>query len=420
MQICIFEGIHYARLLPLVYTRPVYDLRVGITLLKEKVIRLFPEAKVTLHCRSYLAEVMKEKYPQYRINEIDEDEPCLFVNGRVLVEDDFLSQIDLSDPNDVLYVNGEYIIAAKVSGSKLAEMKNCLNGLFTFSDFDGLVKKRVDVKVINYMWDAIHYNASAIKQDFNFIVKDKKEKILGKVYEGAHLVNKDQIFIDEGAVVKPGVVLDAEDGPIYIGKNAKIFPNAVIIGPCYVGDNSAIKAGAKIYEGTSIGEVCKIGGEVEECIIHSYSNKQHEGFLGHAYLGQWVNLGADTNNSDLKNNYGSVRVYINDELVDSGSMFVGLTMGDHSKSGINSMFNTGTVVGVGCNIYGAGLPPKYIPSFCWGGAEMMTTYDIEKSLEVARRVMARRKMNLSAAEEKLLRKVFDLTRDERRKRGMPN
>jgi len=159
--------------------------------------------------------------------------------------------------------------------------------------------------------------------------------------------------------------------------------------------------------------VCKVGGEVEGSIIHAYSNKQHDGFLGHAYLAMWVNLGADTNNSDLKNNYGSVRVYINGKEVDSGSMFVGLTMGDHSKSGINTMFNTGTVVGVSSNVFGAGFPPKYVPSFSWGGAEGMVTYDIDKGLEVAKRVMGRRKMQLSQAEEKVLREVFAMTKQER-------
>jgi UDP-N-acetylglucosamine diphosphorylase/glucosamine-1-phosphate N-acetyltransferase len=174
-----------------------------------------------------------------------------------------------------------------------------------------------------------------------------------------------------------------------------------------------IKVGAKIYENTSIGPVCKVGGEVEGSVIHSFSNKQHDGFLGHAYLGMWVNLGADTNNSDLKNNYGSVKLVIDGETVDSGSTFMGLVMGDHSKSAINSMFNTGTVVGVSSNVFGSGFPPKSVPSFTWGGAEGLKTYELERALEVARRVMGRRKMVLSPAEEKVLRVVFDLTKKER-------
>ena len=245
------------------------------------------------------------------------------------------------------------------------------------------VSPDVDAVVINYPWNLVANNGNEIISDFNLLTSENKGlKIRGKVYPGVHLLNEANIFIDEGAKIKPGVVLDAESGPIYIGKEAKIFPNAVIEGPAFIGNKTAIKIGAKIYENTSIGEVCKVGGEVEESIIHSYSNKQHDGFLGHAYLGMWVNLGADTNNSDLKNNYGSVKVIINGQQVDSGSMFVGLTMGDHSKSAINTMFNTGTVVGVSSNVFGSGFPPKYVPSFSWGGSDNLSTYNIDKALKI--------------------------------------
>ena len=208
-------------------------------------------------------------------------------------------------------------------------------------------------------------------------------------------------------------MLDAEKGPIVIGANVRIFPNAVIEGPAFVGGGSLIKIGAKIYENTSIGPMCKVGGEVEGSILHGFANKQHDGFLGHAYLCPWVNLGADTNNSDLKNNYGSVRVTINGTEVDSGSLFVGVIMGDHAKSAINTMFNTGTVVGVGSNVFGAGFPPKYIPAFSWGGAEGIETYAIDKCIDVARKVMLRRNQTLTSAGEALLRHVFTLTQDER-------
>jgi UDP-N-acetylglucosamine diphosphorylase/glucosamine-1-phosphate N-acetyltransferase len=281
---------------------------------------------------------------------------------------------------------------------------------------EGLEKEEVDVQMIRYPWDLVSNNGKQIVADARLLTRGTSGKrIRGKVYPGAMLINRKNIFIDTGATIKPGVVLDAENGPVHIGKNVTVFPNATIEGPAFVGDGSLIKIGAKIYENTSIGEMCKVGGEVEASIIHSYSNKQHDGFLGHAYLGMWVNLGADTNNSDLKNNYGTVKVYINGEPVDSGSMFVGLTMGDHSKAGINTMFNTGTVVGVSCNVFGSGFPPKYIPSFSWGGAEGLTLYDPDKSIGVARRVMARRKVELKEADERLFRKVFELTEKERAK-----
>lgn len=418
--ICLFEGIYYTRLLPLVYFRPIYDLRCGILTIKEKIQLSYPDVPIALHCRSYLADALAEKSPNNTVNELGKDvKSCLFINGRVLTDEKFAEKIPLKG-QDTLYVDGDTIIAARVSGSNLDNLRRVMNDVFTISDFSGLIKKEVEVKYVTYPWDLVAANGDEIKKDFERLVDRSKEMIKGKVYDGVNMVEKDNIFIGEGAKVKPGVVLDAEEGPIYIGKGAKIFPNSVIEGPCFIGEKSQIKVGAKIYENTSIGEVCKVGGEVEESIIHSYSNKQHDGFLGHAYLGSWVNLGADTNNSDLKNNYGSVKVIINDEQVDSGSMFVGLTMGDHSKSSINTMFNTGTVVGVSSNVFGSGFPPKYVPSFSWGGSDAITTYDLERGMDVAKRVMARRNIELTDADERVFRKVFDLTKEERRKRGMPN
>ncbi len=416
-SICLFEGIYYSRLLPLVYFRPTYDLRCGILTLREKVPYYFPKIPISLHCRAYLSELVKQQNAGSLVNEI-KGKSCLFINGRVIVDSQLAKQI--STDVDTLFVKGEQIVAARVSGSKLELLKNKLNDLFNFSDFNDLFKKEIDATFINYPWDLISNNGKQIISDFNLLTsKVNGSKIKGKVYSGAYLLNEESIFIDEGAKVKSGVVLDAESGPIYIGKEAKIFPNAVIEGPAYIGAKTAIKIGAKIYENTSIGEVCKVGGEVEESIIHSHSNKQHDGFLGHAYLGMWVNLGADTNNSDLKNNYGSVKVIINGEQVDSGSMFVGLTMGDHSKAAINTMFNTGTVVGVSSNIFGAGFPKKYVPSFSWGGAESMTSYDVDKALDVATRVMARRNIKLTGIEEKIFKHIFDITKEERKKLGMP-
>jgi UDP-N-acetylglucosamine diphosphorylase/glucosamine-1-phosphate N-acetyltransferase len=414
-SICIFEDTSYKKLLPLVYFRPVYDLRCGMQTLREKIQRCYPRVPVALHCRGYLAEAMKQQNPGARVNALNNGS-CLFINGRVIADKDFVAQIPLRG-KDALYVQGETIVAARVSGGALQAFEGALSNVFMPPDAAGLAKQEVKVSVINYPWDLISNNGKQIVADVKALTRGKKgKKIKGKVYQGALLVNKKDIFIDAGAKVKPGVVLDAENGPIYIGKNVTVFPNATIEGPAFIGNGSLIKIGAKVYENTSIGEMCKVGGEVEASIIHSHSNKQHDGFLGHAYLGMWVNLGADTNNSDLKNNYGNVKVYVNGEPVDSGSMFVGLTMGDHSKSGINTMFNTGTVVGVSCNVFGAGFPPKYVPSFSWGGAEGFTLYDPEKSIGVARRVMSRRKIEMTGVDERLFRTVFELTeRDRARK-----
>jgi UDP-N-acetylglucosamine diphosphorylase/glucosamine-1-phosphate N-acetyltransferase len=418
--ICVIEGIYYSKLLPLVYFRPVYDLRCGILTLKEKVQKVYPDVPLSLHCRSYLTDSVKRNNPNVFVNELPKNvKSCLFINGRVIVDNNFRDKVPV-DGSDTLYVDGETIIAARVSGSNLDYLRKSMNDVFTLSDFSGLLKKEIKANYITYPWDLVKYNGSQLVSDFELLVNRKEEIHKGKIYEGAILVNKNNIFIGENATVKPNVVLDAEEGPIYIDSEAKILSNAVIIGPAFIGKKSAIKIGAKIYENTSIGEVCKVGGEVEDSIIHSYSNKQHDGFLGHAYLGSWVNLGADTNNSDLKNNYGSVKVIINDEQIDSGSMFVGLTMGDHSKSSINTMFNTGTVVGVSSNVFGSGFPPKYIPSFTWGGSDALTSYALDRSIDVAKRVMERRRIEFTEIDERIFRKVFDLTKEERRRRGMPN
>jgi UDP-N-acetylglucosamine diphosphorylase/glucosamine-1-phosphate N-acetyltransferase len=410
-SICLFEDQYFRRLLPLVYTRPVYDLRCGMLTLREKIGRRYPGVKLQLHTRAYLADLLREQNPGVAVNRL-EGRGCLFLNGRLLASEELTRQIQLEGP-DALYMAGEVLLAARVSGKSLDAVRENVPGFPGVSTFPGVPKAELSAKLVSYPWDLVHQNGAEIVADFALLAPARGERMKGTVYEGAHLINPAGIVIGGGSRVKPGVVLDAEGGPIWIGDNVTVFPNAVIEGPAFVGDRSLIKVGAKIYENTSIGQVCKVGGEVEGAVIHSYSNKQHDGFLGHAYLGMWVNLGADTNNSDLKNNYGNVKMVIDGETVDSGSMFMGLVMGDHSKSSINSMFNTGTVVGVSSNVFGSGFPPKSVPSFAWGGAEGLKTYDLERALDVARRVMGRRKMQLSPVEENVLRTVFELTKKER-------
>jgi len=410
-RICIFEDQHYRRLLPLVYIRPEYELRCGILTLRQKIEKRYPKTPITLHSRTYLAGLLRDENPNTGVNKFNND-GYLFLNGRILAQPDTATMFPI-DGSDMLYVDGDTLVAARLNRGAGEILERKVPEALNANSFKGLPITETKVKMLSYPWDLIGNNGSEILSDLALLAPVIGERIKGTLYEGAHLVNRDQIFIGEGTRIKPGVVLDAEGGPIFIGSNATVFPNAVIEGPAFIGDRTLIKAGAKIYEDTSIGEVCKVGGEVEASIIHSYSNKQHDGFLGHAYLGKWVNLGADTNNSDLKNNYGSVKIVIDGKQVDSGSMFMGLIMGDHSKSSINSMFNTGTVVGVSSNVFGSGFPPKFVPSFSWGGSDGMTSYDPERALEVAGRVMARRKIQLSAAERDVLMTVFNLTNDER-------
>jgi len=410
--VCLFEDPGYVNLLPLTHTRPVYHLRCGTGSLADKIRQVYDPAQIFYHCRPGLADVLAQTVDGAPVNETA-GEGCLLINGRLLATADLAEKIPL-EGEDCLYLSGETLVAARISGDHVNRLAQGIAGGPLTADLFAIDRtEEVDLPLIDHPWDLVQRNGDQIGIDWGLF--GYRAGLQGQVDEGVWMLGREKIFIGEGARVKPGAVLDAEEGPIIISAGATIFPNATIEGPAFVGPKSMIKIGAKIYEGTTIGEVCKVGGEVEESIIHSYSNKQHDGFLGHAYLGMWVNLGADTNNSDLKNNYGNVKVFVDGEMVDSGSMFVGLTMGDHSKSGINTMFNTGTVIGVCCNVYGGGFPHKFVPSFSWGGAEGMVEHRLEEALETARKVMSRRKITLTPEDEKLLTAIYHESAQYRRK-----
>lgn len=414
MHICIFEDRELENLQPLVHFKPVYDLMCGMTTLRQKIVRLFSNASVTLHVRSYLAGVLRRDCGDCLVNEIPSHAgEVLFINGRVLADPSFPDRVKY-DGTDSVYSRDGVAVAAWLSGKNLENVGDLLQSrVLSLSDFSGLEERNLEVPLVTYPWELVNYNGEQIAVDFALVTHGSPQ-VEGNVSEGVHLLNPARIHISEGAAILPGAVLDAQNGPIYIGRNSKVLPNAVIEGPVFIGENTLIKVGAKIYENTSVGRVCKVGGEVEETIIDSYSNKQHDGFIGHAYLGSWVNIGAGTNNSDLKNNYGPVKVYVRGQLTDTGSMFVGLFMGDHSKSGINQMFNTGTVVGVCCNVFGPGQPPKFVPSFSWGSGDgKFVTYRIDKAVEVAEKVMARRDVQFTDADKNLFQTVFNLTARER-------
>ncbi len=407
MTLWITEGGDSRRLLPLTWLRPAYDLRCGILTLREKILRAYDPPEYALECRPYLAEYLAEGSPDAKVNQLPTGS-VLAVNGRVLWNADLARRIPLEGP-DRYYRCGDELVAARMSGDRLAALDPARSS--SPEQPSAVETEEVEATIIEWPWDLVHHNADQIIADFPLVAT--AGTIEGLVMDGAYLVEKGNLCLAPGSRVMPGAVLDASGGPIFIDRDATIMAGALIEGPVYVGHKSAIKMGAKIYEGTTIGEVCKVGGEVEESIFHSYSNKQHDGFVGHAYLGQWVNLGACTSNSDLKNDYGNVKVLVDGELVDTGSMFVGATIGDHTKTGINTILNTGTVLGVGCNIFGADFPPKYIPSFSWGGAGGLQEYRLEKCLQVARRVLGRRQLDLTAAGEQVIRHVFEETAGER-------
>ncbi len=410
-DIVLFEDDGWRELYPLTLARPTYELRYGIAVFLTKAKYTFKDSKIYLHTRKYLEEVEREARTDHRVNELPEgDSPLLFLNGRLIYDNETHR---LANGEDALLVNadGEFI-GARISSIPDGLRSKIESGeTLSEADFPELPREEVKASLFHHLWELVHQNGSEIVREYE---KFGKKGIFGKVYDGAHLVG-DEIYIGEGAVIQPGVVLDAEEGPIYIDENAVIMANSTVVGPAFIGKGSKIKIGAKIYENVSIGPICKIGSEVDESIVHSYANKQHDGFLGHAYVAPWVNLGAGVSNSDLKNNYSTVKVFLApDRKINTGSMFVGLMIGDHSKAGINTMFNTGTVVGVAANVFGAGFPPKFVPSFAWGGAAGFVEHQFEKAVETARRVMARRKVELTDAYRRMLQHIFEMTKDERK------
>ncbi|MBK7979688.1 MAG: glucose-1-phosphate thymidylyltransferase [Ignavibacteriae bacterium] len=414
-SLCIFEDEEYKQLQPLTLIRPSYHLKCGILSLHRKIRRNYPNVRVELNTRGYLSNLIKQNHPAEIVNHVMSD-MMLFLNGRILTDDTLVNQIPF-EGKDELFISNNNFIGARVSGKNLEKISNSLKDVLSKNDFPNLPVKEVDVTIINYPWDLITYNHQELIKDYKKLTSEQENFI--KEFPGVYLLNKKDIFLGKNVVIKPGAILDAEDGPIFIGDNVTIMHNASIQGPVFIGEESIVKMSATIYHNTSVGKVSKIGGEIENTIIHSYSNKQHNGFLGNSYLGSWVNLGAGTTNSDLKNNYGTIKVLINNQLIDSGKQFIGLTMGDHSKAAINTSFNTGAVVGVSSNIFGGTFPPRYIPSFSWGGSEALTTYDIDRSIEVAERVMQRRNVELTEIDKELFRTVFKLTEKERRDKGFP-
>lgn len=416
-QLALFEDVLVDRFLPLVWRRPVYDLRCGIRTLRDKVASVYGRSVDALFARSFLTTVLEER-AGLSVNTLPQGQEILLLSGRILANSDLAKHVPPDGP-EALYLDDEgVVVAARLSVSRLRSLE--VNALG--ESLDPVAPPLRDVerypfegRLIEWMWDLVHHNTEEIVSDAGRYALGTHA---GVIADGAHLVAPNQIYIAENASIAPGAVLDASDGPIVIEAGAQVMANSVIVGPAAVGPQSRIKIGAKIYEGTSLGPVCKAGGEIEETIFQGYSNKQHDGFFGHGYVSEWCNLGAHTSNSDLKNNYSPVRVWTNGEMRDSGELFVGTFMGDHTKTGIGVLLNTGTVLGVACNVYGAELPAKFVPSFTWGQGNTLVEHRLAKAIETAGRIMARRDVELTKAETDLLTYIFARTQQERRNYGI--
>lgn len=411
----IFEDERTSNFFPLSYLRPVYELRSGVFSLREKIEKILNIKNINLVTRPGLVPFLKEEYPGYNINQFFISD-SIFINGRLIAEKNALKKISKNKENDILYVKNKELVAVFITKKSLEKFLIRWNRdvypLFKDGDFNDFRVEEIDVRMISYPWDLIVNNGQEIENDFQIIKKDFPKN---RISEKLHVINKKNILIGKDTIIYPSVVLDASNGPIVIGNKVTIMPQSTIIGPSYIGDQTIIKIGAKIYQNCSIGEVCKVGGELDSVIIQSYSNKQHDGYLGHAYVGSWANFGAGTNNSDLKNNYSPIKAMIDGKLVKTNLQHFGMLFGDHSKTGIGMIFDTGTVVGICCNLYGEGLPPRYIPSFVRGTPNtQLKTNSIEMVLETAKIVMQRRNKILTDTLAKLLREVFENTENQRK------
>lgn len=395
MDFVIFDDQKRSNFFPITLTRSTGDLRVGILKLRQRISSYLELSETNIIVSSELEAIYKERHKDWKVNETPKEE-TIFINSRIKI-DEYSKKAILELKQDECLIKDKTVIAAKCTSNKNKITSENLNSLF--SDL-----KRIENPKINcweYLWELIAENADYIKRDFNDVFYDKDNYFETEL--GTTVINPYNVWIGDGTKIKPGVVIDATDGPVVLDENVTVMPNAVIIGPAYIGKGSTIKVGAKIYEGTSIGAVCKVGGEVEETIFQGYTNKQHDGFLGHSYLGEWINLGADTNNSDLKNNYKTVSIYFypDKKKIDSKCNFLGVIIGDHSKTGINSTINTGTVIGVGCSLFGADLIKNHIPSFKIGSGAKSVEYFLEEFLDTAVLVKKRRGLKFSESEKEL-------------------
>ena len=379
MNVILFDS-NRSNFYPLSYTRPISEFRIGILTIKEKWTHYYKN--ISTKTEDYLVS----KYP------IRKQKENLWIDASVLPSKELKTELDSLRNGEVLESNG-----------KIIAFKN-LN--YSFKNLNK-INTSILVNSIENIWDIFSDNGREIEADFKLLTTARKSQ---EISDTNTVIGK-HIFIEKGAKISCSI-LNAENGPIYIGKNTEIMDGAIIRGPFAMCENSVLKMGAKIYGPTTLGPHCKVGGEVNNSVFFGYSSKAHDGFLGNSVIGDWCNLGADTNNSNLKNNYAEVKLwnYEMERFKKTGLQFCGLIMGDHSKCGINTMFNTGTVIGVSANIFGSGFPRNFIPSFSWGGASGFQVYKLPKVFEVASKVFERRKLDFDENEQNILSEVYDMTK----------
>ncbi|MEZ4818114.1 MAG: GlmU family protein [Flavobacteriaceae bacterium] len=383
MNYILFDGSVRNQLLPFTFTRPVADIRVGILTLREKWELLLGSTTTTV-----TEDYLSEKWPLVEL------EKNILINASFIPSENLVNIIKNLSENQAVFYHDEPLAFFSEEDQEV-----------DFNKYEVIQYSYEDILRIEHTWDIFSKNHEAIARDYAMLTSGRTSQPIPETTVAFYPEN---IFIEEGAEL-PLCSLNAKEGPIYIGKNTEIMEGAMIRGPFALCEGATIKMAAKIYTGVTVGPHCKVGGEVSNSVLFGYSNKGHDGFLGNSVLGEWCNLGADTNTSNLKNNYEPVRLwdYETESFARTGLQFCGLMMGDHSKCGINTMFNTGTVVGVSANIFGSGFPRNFIPSFSWGGAGGMTTYKTNKAFETAKIVMSRRHIEFTEEDAKILTHVFE-------------
>ncbi len=390
MNYILFDGPARAALLPFTFTRPVADIRIGILTIREKWERYLGSTTTTL-----TEEYLQEKYPMVEM------EDNVMICASYFPNNELVELIEDLKPNQAIF-KGDEVIAFYTQDTQ------------DEVDFDNyeIIEFNSDCLTVENTWDIFVKNDAAIRADFQLITDERTSL---KIPKSVNVIAPENVFIEEGAILE-FVTLNASTGPIYIGKNTEIMEGSVIRGPFALCESAQVKLATKVYGATTVGPHCRIGGEVNNSVLFGYSNKGHDGFLGNSVLGEWCNIGADSNNSNLKNNYEEVKLwsYETENFAKTGLQFCGLMMGDHSKCGINTMFNTGTVVGVSSNIFGSGFPRNFVPSFSWGGAAGFTTYITKKAFETARIVMSRRHVKFDEVEQRILEHVFEETKKYRK------
>ncbi|ALM07379.1 glucose-1-phosphate thymidylyltransferase [Sediminicola sp. YIK13] len=390
MNYILFDGTVRNALLPFTFTRPVAEIRIGILTIREKWEKFLGFTTTTI-----TEEYLSEKYPMVELEE------NILINASFLPNEVLVEMVKNLKPNEAIFQKEEIIAFYALESQEDPDFSK-----YTAIEYEG------DILRIEHTWDIFSKNGKAMEADFKILTEGRKSAPISKTNT---VFNPKNIFLEEGAKVECSI-LNANDGPIYIGKDAEVMEGCIIRGGFALGEHAVVKMGAKIYGPTTAGPHCRIGGEVNNSVLFSYSNKGHDGFLGNAVLGEWCNIGADSNNSNLKNNYEPVRLwsYETEGFAKTGLQFCGLMMGDHSKCGINTMFNTGTVIGVSANIFGSGFPRNFVPSYSWGGASGFTTYLPKKAFETARIMMERRGVEFNEIEADILNHVFEETKKWRK------